>query len=97
MSLFRSGFEAFDHLATMLAVADRNGECRFANAALQDKLATSQRSLLRGSVLDWLVESAALRRAIERVAANEVSSARFDATLKRMPQLPRAMPSCRCT
>ncbi len=72
----------------MLAVADRNGACRFANAALQNRLATSQRVLLRGSVLDWLVEAAALAHTIERVASNEVSTARFDATLKRMPQLP---------
>ncbi len=90
MNLFRgsTGFEAFDQLATMLAVADRHGACLFANAALQDRLATSQRALLRGSVLDWLVESAALALTIERVASNEVSTARFDASLKRMAQLP---------
>ena len=79
------GSEAFDQLATMLAIADRRGSCLFANAALQDRLGASRRVLTRGSVLDWLVDAAPLKHTLERVASNEVSSARFEALLKRGP------------
>lgn len=79
------GAEAFDQLATMLAIADQAGSCLFVNAALQDRLGASRRVLVRGSVLDWLVDAAPLAQTLERVATNEVSSARFDALMKRGP------------
>ena len=79
------GFDAFDQLATMVAVADPAGHCLFANAALEDMMGVSRRALLRGSVLDWLVDAAPLADTLSRVAGNQVSSARFDAFVKRSP------------
>lgn len=83
-----AGADAFDQLATMLAIADQAGSCLFVNAALQDRLGASRRALVRGSVLDWLVDATPLAQTLERVATNEVSSARFDALMKRGPTQP---------
>jgi two-component system nitrogen regulation sensor histidine kinase GlnL len=79
------GFEAFDQLATMVAVCNAQGQCLFANAALEHMAGVSRRSLIRGSVLEWLVDPAALAGTVERVARNEVASARFEGLLRRMP------------
>ncbi len=78
-------YQAFDQLATMVAVADPTGHCLFANAALEDMMGVSRRALLRGEVPLWLVDAAALSDTLARVAGNEVSSARFDALIKRAP------------
>jgi two-component system, NtrC family, nitrogen regulation sensor histidine kinase GlnL len=80
-----TGFEAFDQLATMVAVADPAGQCLFANAALEDTMGVSRRALIRGAVTGWLVDGAALTDTLSRVSRNEVSSARFDAVIKRSP------------
>ncbi len=80
-----AAYQAFDQLATMVAVADPRGHCLFANAALEDMMGVSRRALLRGEVPLWLVDSAALSDTLARVAGNEVSSARFDAFIKRTP------------
>jgi two-component system, NtrC family, nitrogen regulation sensor histidine kinase GlnL len=80
-----TGFEAFDQLATMVAVAGADGRCRFANATLEDVAGVSRRTLMRGTVLDWLAEAAALAQTLNRVASNEVASARFDGQMKRVP------------
>ena len=80
-----AAYQAFDQLATMVAVADPTGHCLFANAALEDMMGVSRRALLRGEVPLWLVDAAALSDTLARVAGNEVSSARFDALIKRAP------------
>jgi two-component system nitrogen regulation sensor histidine kinase GlnL len=46
-------YEAFDQLATMVAIARSDGHCLLANSTLENALAVSRRALLRGSVLDW--------------------------------------------
>ena len=55
------GFEAFDHLATMVAVAQPDGHCLLANSTLENVMGLSRRTLLRGNVVDWLVDPAPLR------------------------------------
>jgi two-component system nitrogen regulation sensor histidine kinase GlnL len=75
--------EAFDWLATMVAVVRPDGRCLLANNMLENVLGTSRRTLQRGNVLDWLEDPAALRETLRAVAANEVSSGRFDAQLRR--------------
>jgi two-component system nitrogen regulation sensor histidine kinase GlnL len=79
------GFEAFDQLATMLAVTDAEGRCLFCNAALEGMVGVSRRNLLRRSVFDWIVDPSDLAQTLSRVAGNQVSSARFDAQLRRLP------------
>ena len=79
------GFEAFDHLATMVAVARPDGHCLLANSTLENVMGLSRRTLLRGNVVDWLVDPAPLREALRLVSGNEVASGRFDALMRRLP------------
>jgi two-component system nitrogen regulation sensor histidine kinase GlnL len=90
-----AGFEAFDLLATMVAIARPDGRCLRANSALENVVGLSRRALQRGSVLDWLVDPAPLRDTLQMVARNEVASGRFEAAMKRQasagagsPELP---------
>jgi two-component system nitrogen regulation sensor histidine kinase GlnL len=78
-----AGFEAFDLLATMVAIARPDGRCLRANSALENVIGLSRRALQRGSVLDWLVDPAPLRDTLQMVARNEVASGRFEAAMKR--------------
>ena len=80
-----SGYEAFDQLATMVAVADPNGHCLFANSTLENVAGVSRRALQRGPVLEWFVDAAPMASTIQRVASNQVSSGRFDSAMKRLP------------
>jgi two-component system, NtrC family, nitrogen regulation sensor histidine kinase GlnL len=75
--------DAFDWLATMVAIVQPTGQCLLVNSTLENVLGTSRRHLLRSNVLDWLEESAPLRDTLQAVAANEVSTSRFDGQLKR--------------
>ncbi|MDE2398788.1 MAG: PAS domain-containing sensor histidine kinase [Burkholderiales bacterium] len=67
----------------MVAVVGTEGRCLLANSTLENVMGMSRRSLQRGSVPDWLVESAQLRETLGAVARNEVACGRFDATMKR--------------
>ena len=78
-----AGFDAFDQLATTVAIARPDGHCLLANSTLENVLGVSRRALQRGSVLDWLVDPAPLRETLLAVARNEVATGRFDATMRR--------------
>ena len=78
-----SGVDAFDYLATMVAVAAPDGRCLMANSTLENVLGISRRSLQRSNVADWLVDPAQLRESLQMVSRNEVAVGRFDAALKR--------------
>ena len=78
-------FDAFDQLATMVAIADADGQCRLANSTLEDVVGVSRRALLRGNVLDWFVDALALRETLVALQRNEVASGRFEALLRRAP------------
>jgi len=82
-----AGYEAFDLLATMVAISSPDGRCLRANSALENIVGLSRRALQRGSVLDWLVDPAPLRETLQMVASNEVASGRFDASMKRAVSL----------
>jgi len=75
--------DAFDLLATMVALARPDGQCLLANSMLENTVGVSRRALVRGNVLDWLVDPAPLRETLRAVAANEVATSRFDAQLRR--------------
>jgi two-component system nitrogen regulation sensor histidine kinase GlnL len=79
------GFEAFDQLATMVAVVHPGGAILRANSTLENAVGVSRRNLQRGSILDWVAEPAALRDTLERVATNQVAMSRFDTQLRRQP------------
>jgi two-component system nitrogen regulation sensor histidine kinase GlnL len=77
------GFEAFDQLATMVAVTQPDGQCLRANSALENTLGVSRRALQRSSVFDWLIDPTALRDTLQLVASNQVATSRFDTLMKR--------------
>ena len=77
------GFEAFDQLATMVALIEPSGKCLQANSALENTLGQSRRSLQRASVFDWLSDTASLRDTLVAVATNQVATSRFDAAMHR--------------
>lgn len=76
-------YDAFDHLATMVAVISPEGRCLFANASFEDVLGQSRRSVLRGSLFDWFVDDEMMRDTVAAVARNEFSTSRLEALLHR--------------
>jgi len=76
-------FDAFDQLASMVALVHADGHVLRVNGALENTLAASRRSLQRSSMLDWLVEPAPMRETLHAVAGNFVTTSRFDTHLKR--------------
>ena len=81
------GFAAFDQLATMVAVVSHDGGCQRANAALEDQTGMARRALERGRVQDWLTHPQQMADTLAAVAANEVTSGRFESLLLRSPSL----------
>ena len=86
------GFEAFDQLATMVAVVHPEGACLHANSALENALGLSRRVLQRGSVLEWIADPTPLRDTLRMVADNAVATSRFDALLRRHPPAGTELP-----
>ena len=78
-----STYGAFDHLATMVAVIGHQGETLFANAAFEDVLGLSRRSIERSSIYDWFVDAQQLRETVAAVLSNEFSTGRLEAQLRR--------------
>jgi len=85
--LLPGNLDAFDHLATMVAVIESDGQCLFANAAFEEVLGLSRRSVLRESIFDWFVEPALLQDIVRCVSANEYRTSRLQAQLKRHPNV----------
>jgi len=80
------GFEAFDQLATMVAILRPDGRCLLANSALENVIGLSRRALQRSNAREWLADASPLAEHAQRVAANLVSTSRFDALLRRHAQ-----------
>ncbi|MGC4060569.1 MAG: nitrogen regulation protein NR(II) [Aquabacterium sp.] len=78
-----AGLETFDHLATMVAVVEPDGLCLFANAAFEEVLGLSRRSVMRESIFDWFVDALLLKDIVAAVARNEFATSRLQAELKR--------------
>jgi two-component system nitrogen regulation sensor histidine kinase GlnL len=76
-------FGALDLLATMVAVVNPAGHCVFVNAAFENVLGLSRKSVLRGSVFDWVVDGPVFRDTVAAVSRNDFSTSRFEAQLRR--------------
>ena len=76
-------YDAFDHLATLVAIVNPQGQCIFANASFESVLGLSRRSVLRGSVFDWFVHAQAVRETLQAVSRNDYSTSRLEALLRR--------------
>ena len=75
--------EAFDLLATMIAVVRPDGHCQYANTAFENVLGLSRRNVLRRDWFDWFIEADLLRDTVAAVANNEFATSRLDAQLRR--------------
>jgi two-component system nitrogen regulation sensor histidine kinase GlnL len=75
-------YDAFDLLATLVALARPDGTVLFANTGFEAAVGLSRRALVRTSLFDRFVDPAALRETLLAVARNEMATGRLEATLK---------------
>ncbi len=83
-----SPYHSLDLLATLVAVLSANGVVVFANAALEDALGLSRRSITGANFADWFTEPALLQSALSGASDNAFAALRYDAWLKRYAQDP---------
>ena len=74
-------FQSFDLLATLVAVVRTNGVVVFANAALEDALGTSRRTIEGSQLPDCFTEPLILQNALEGAGSNEFAALRYDCLL----------------
>ena len=77
-------FQSFDLLATLVAVVRTDGTVLFANAALEDAIGTSRRTIEGSPLPDYFTEPGLLRNALDGAGSNEFAALRYDAWLKRL-------------
>ncbi|WP_342131626.1 nitrogen regulation protein NR(II) [Hydrogenophaga sp. OTU3427] len=77
-------FQSLDLLATLVAVVDGDGQVLFANAALEDALGISRRSITGTHFPDCFTEPQLLKNALAGARGNEFAALRYDARLKRV-------------
>ena len=80
-----SRYDAFDMLATMVAVVRPDGGLLFVNAMFENVAGLSRRTLMRTRLGDWLVDQHPLVETLAAVARNEIATGRFDGVMKRAP------------
>lgn len=81
-------FQAFDLLATLVVVVRSDGMVLFANAALEDALGTSRRTIEGSHFPDSFTEPERLLNALHGAGSNEFAAMRYDAWLKRVSHDP---------
>jgi two-component system, NtrC family, nitrogen regulation sensor histidine kinase GlnL len=81
-------FQAFDLLATLVAVVRTDGRVLFANAALEDALGTSRRTIEGSQLPECFTEPLILKHALEGAGSNEFAALRYDAWLRRLNHEP---------
>ncbi len=80
--------QAFDLLATLVAVVHSNGSVLFVNAALEDARGLSRRTIVGSVFQDCFTEPTALANALQGVGDNQFAALRYDAWLKRLNRDP---------
>jgi two-component system nitrogen regulation sensor histidine kinase GlnL len=81
-------YQAFDLLATLVAVVHLDGFVVFANAALEDALGISRRTIEGSQFPDCFTDPLILRNALVGAGSNEFAALRYDAWLRRSGQDP---------
>ncbi len=76
-------FQSLDLLATLVAVVAHDGTVLFANAALEDALGMSRRSISGSRFQEHLTEPAQLDSALHGAGENEFAALRYDGWLRR--------------
>ena len=77
-------FQAFDLLGTPVAVMQGQGRVRFVNAALEDALGLSRRTLHDAYLPDYFVDPHPLIMALSGAQSNEFAALRYEAQLRRL-------------
>ena len=77
-------FQNFDLLSTLIAVVRMDGAVLFANAALEDALGTSRRTLEGSPFGTCFHEPNVLRTAIDGARSNDFATLRYEALLRRV-------------
>ena len=81
-------FQALDLLATLVAVVGTDGAVLFTNAALEDALGMSRRSINGALFQDCFTDPQLLQNALAGAHDNEFAALRYDAWLKRLTHDP---------
>jgi two-component system, NtrC family, nitrogen regulation sensor histidine kinase GlnL len=81
-------YQAFDLLATSVAVVQPTGLVLFANAAFEDGLGTSRRAIQGTPISQCFTEPAVMDNALAGAISNQFATLRYDAWLKRLAQEP---------
>ena len=81
-------FQAFDLLATLVAVVKNDGTVEFANAALEDALGISRRTIVGSHFPDSFTDAPPVFAALQGVGSSEFAMLRFDARLLRLAREP---------
>jgi len=76
-------YRAFDLLATLVTVIDGAGVILFSNAALEDMLSMSRRSIVGGAFTELFTESVQSQNALDGVSDNAFDALRYEAWLRR--------------
>jgi two-component system nitrogen regulation sensor histidine kinase GlnL len=76
-------FEAFDLLATLVAVVRSDASVVFCNAALEDAMGVSRRHIASSNFAASFTDPQTLRQALTGVTGNKFAALRFEASLKR--------------
>ncbi len=80
--------QAFDLLATLVAVVRTDGVVVFANAALEDVMGVSRRNIEGAALAGYFTETQALANALQGAQSNAFATMRYDAHLRRPLQDP---------
>jgi two-component system nitrogen regulation sensor histidine kinase GlnL len=79
---------AFDLLATLVAVVRIDGVVLFANAALEDVMGVSRRTIEGSALASYFTETASFENALQGAQTNAFATMRYDAHLRRPLQEP---------
>jgi two-component system, NtrC family, nitrogen regulation sensor histidine kinase GlnL len=86
-----SRYQALDLLATLVAVVDGQGAVLWSNAALEDLLGMSRRTITGVPRGEWLAAPELLQNALASAGGNEYALIRYDDLLRRPGQEPMHM------
>lgn len=79
-----SRFQAFDLLATLVAVVDVQGTILFTNSALEDAVGTSRRALQHSPLAEAFTDAQPLYNALQGLHDKSFAALRYDSGLKRL-------------
>src|SRR5574343_629708 len=79
-------FQSLDLLSTLIAVLQSDGAVQFANAALENTLGLSRRTLEGADFSTFFTDPALLQTALSGAKVQDFAALRFEASLRRLTQ-----------